>query len=107
MTLEKGLINKEDMKQRQVHLLCPDKDCNLFSDKDNPTYYCERECPRKDELSLVFSCVKCSEPIFVPIDYGSCRPIRGHICSDGINRRQFLPFDIPPKPLIKIYKMLD
>ena len=69
MPLEDGIINKADMEPRTIYLLCPDRGCTLFSDNEYPTYQCERECPRMEELLLIFQCEGCGEPVDVPIDH--------------------------------------
>jgi len=105
MSLEEGIINKKDMEPRTIYLLCPDPDCTLFLDTEYPTYHCERECPRREELFLIFQCSGCGEPISVPINHGGFRAIYSHTCPDGRNIRHLLPDSIPHIPPIKIYEI--
>jgi len=91
MSLENGIIKKSEMDRWTTYLLCPDKDCSIFSDKKNPIYHCEYECPRRDELVQIFRCKGCGEPVELPIDYSSARAVYSHTCPNGRNLLLFLP----------------
>ena len=52
MSLENAVMKKEDMESGKVYLLCPDKECTLFSEERFPTYRCEHECPRNQDTQM-------------------------------------------------------
>lgn len=105
MSLEDEIIKKEDMESGTLYLLCPDKECILFSEEEFQTYRCERECPRNDEQLLIFLCNHCGNPVDVPVEHSAFKAIYTHTCPDGINIRHLLPRYIPHKAPIKIYEI--
>lgn len=105
MSLENAVMKKEDMESGKVYLLCPDKECTLFSEERFPTYRCEHECPRNDEQLLMFLCDHCGNPVDVPGRHSAFKAIYSHTCPDGVNIRHLLPRSLPHVAPIKIYEI--
>lgn len=83
MSLDERIIKKEELEERKLYLICPDKECNIYDISDNPHYECRYNCPKESLAKKVIKCNCCNEPVYLPLDHSAMRRIDTHSCKDG------------------------
>jgi len=81
--LPRGITKKSQMSEDITYVLCPDRTCGLFWEKD--FFACEGHCPRKSEEKLVVICKDCNNLLVLPANHSAMQRL-DHKCQ-GIGCR--------------------